>query len=861
MAYSKVTIVFNQAPASGHYIYIKEISKNINIIEMFKEQRLAPSQAVLPMFQLADETNPDRYIGYASENYKNAFNLDYNSTNLFTITSINGPIHTGTGTVIIESNYSGANFSLMHNDVYAAVVTITNETAIPEIKILNTDFSNATTNQCQNVKVNIETTILATKILSPIVVNPNTDNPFSFDWLRGQTINIIVEDSNGKRDNKSVTTPSVLTAENFTITSTNSPNGGTAIIVPIGLSGLELEYSLDNIDWQSENVFSGLEIGDYTVYIRDNFGCSTSKSFAIDQFNITEPYFYISKANSLRFAERVDWDDITVFKTDENTLSCESDVPLPYQEIQDFKTEDVITTQFKSNYSKNTVKVIVDGYIPTPIPDKSNDLLYSEDFSNSIWIKNLLNFSAKKVIPTSVSGYHNIIQSIDKGDQSGDYTLSMYAKPDELNKISFTIQNPEESAQVLTGFDFSTLSFFGDYGFGGFTFISSAYTAEDDGYYRISMKVNLSTIENIEIKLSTHSNSGSSNFTGNNVDGLFIDKVQFQKGDLTDYVPTLNEPVVEEGSDGYPEIPIYKKSNNIGIKDKRQAIKYDLGNSKTGIYFSAGNTYDFDTNVINGSYVLNGGVPEWGRIGNYLLIDSAWFEIEQIIYDEAKTADVLVISNVYTGIDASIIVGSIYNRDNFEVYEFIVNMVDYEDNLFRVRINAENDLFPDVEYLSEEINVSNNVEDLLEIRYKNTSNTDINYSTGIEHLIRVPFNKITGQYDEESETYKTDTTSKLLSADLYEVDEFVLEPNTKEIWRKINIALTHEIVIINGVSYVKNASFNTEPLGETNLYVLSAAMVKTGNVYNISSNDTFEYSDEGVEIPNLIETEEGFVEY
>lgn len=745
MAYSKVTIVWNSVPNDGEVFSISESSLGNIMSEIFKNARLSTGQTAIPseiqnlysmtvadtvdistvgarytpvngdltstpldllpiidgpgtyIFELVSETpviiydiatgndiswpygsfsligGSGIYSGFISNNYKTAFNLDYNSASLYTVNSTNGPVDSGTGTVEIIANFSGAVF-VAGTNTSDAVVTIVNESAVPEIHIIDSSLSEATTNKCQNVKVNIETDIIATKILSPIVVNPNTDNPFSFDWLRGQTINVLVEDANGKQANQSITTPSVLTADNLEITANNSPNGGTAAIIPIGLSGLTLEYSLNNVDWQSENVFSGLMVGDYTAYVRDNFGCSISKPFVIDEFNITEPYFYISKSNSLRFAERVEWNDITIFKTDENTLSCESDVKLPYQEIQDFKTEDVITTQFKSNYATNIVKTI-------------------------------------------------------------------------------------DSAGVETN------------------------------------------------------------------------------------------------------VPIYKKSNNIGIKDKRQAIKYNLGNSKTGIYFSAGNTYDFDTNVVNGSYVLNGGVPEWGRIGNYIQIGSAWFQIEQIIYDEAKTADVLVISSVYTGIDASVIVGSIYNRDNFEVYEFIINMADYENNLFRVQINAENNLFPDKEFLSEQINVSDDVEDLLEIRYKNSSNTDINYSTGIEHLIRVPFNKIVGQYDEESETYKTDTTSKLLSADLYEVDEFIFEPNTKEIWRKINIALTHEFVVINGVSYVKNAGFNTEPLGETNLYVLSAAMVKTGNVYNSKSNDTFDYSDEPVEIPNLIETESGFVEY
>lgn len=672
MAYSKITITFSDVegmPLENSYLQISESTRSKIFVEQFYRNRSAPYKVAIPVF-----TEEATYLGFISQNYADAFQLDHNVYNEYDIEVINGVTGSGMGQVIITAKYPGAVFGIYSNDS-GAFINVSNEPAIPEVHITSSSLTEATTNKCQNVKVNVTTDILATKILSPIVVNPNTNNPFSFDYARGQTFNVIVEDSNGKQATKQIITPSVLTVLNFTVTANNSPNGGTVTIVPSGLSGLELEYSLDNSTWQEENVFSGLIVGDYTVYIRDNFGCSVSIPFTVDEFNITEPFFYISKANSLRFAQRVIWNNINVFKTDENTLSCESPVLLPYGEMQDFKKEDVITTQFKSNYTTNIAK---------------------------------------------------------------------------------------------------------------------------------------------------------------SIDSLGIEVV----------------------------LPITKKSYNIGIKDKRQAIKYNLGNSKTGIYFTAGNTYDFDTNVANGSYVLNGGLPEWGRIGNYLLIDTAWYEIEQIIYDEAKTADVLVISNVYTGAQTNTIVGSVYNRENYEVYEFTTNMIDFIDNLFQVKITAENDLFPNIEYLSEKINVTEKVDDLWEIRYKNSTNTDINYSTGIEHLIRVPFNKMQGKYDEESDTYKTDTTAKLLNADLYELDELVFEPNTKEIWRKINIALTHEIVSVNGVSYVKNATFSTEgPLEQTNLYVLSAIMVKTGNVYNSKSNDSFDYSEEPIDIPNLIETEEGYVEY
>lgn len=747
MAFSKITINFLSVPSDGQHLNFKETLYNLSLNEAFKNNRLSSFQVKIPeivmdtytmtvaggtniedvgaeytpingnvtrtplnglpvidnpdgsiTFQIISETpvviydiatgnniywpygqfdvssTSGRYNGYISDNYANAFNLDYNISSLFTVVSFPGEINSGLGTVIITAKYSNAVFDNVdyNND---AEITIENEFALPEFSITGITFSAASTNKCQNVKVNVTTNHLATKIISPVSVDPNIANPFSFDVLRSQLVNIIARDINGLQVSQTITTPSYLNANNFNIVANNSPNGATAVINNTGLSGLTLQYSLDNATWQSSNVFPGLEAGDFTAYIKDQFGCSTSLGFNVSEFNISDSYFLYPKSNSIRLAERVVWDYINVFKTDENTLSCESDVELPYKEVQEWQSSDVITNQFRSNYASNVV-----------------------------------------------------------------------------------------TAEKLDG-----------------------------------------TITNILIT---------------------------------------------------------KKTQNIGIKDKRDAIQYNLGSGKTGIYFNAGNTYDFDTGVINGSYLLNGGRPEWALIGNYIQIGVSWFQIEQILYSEVKASDILVISNVYTGTEATVIVGSIYNRENFEVYEYTVNMASFLNSDFRTKLVASDTHFATKTFLSEQINVQLKRSDLLEIKYKNSRNTDINYSTGIEHLIRVPFNKLSGKYEDENETYKTDTTAILLGSELFEIDEILLEPNTKEIWRKINIALSHDTIEVNSVGYVKSAGFTTEgPLGETNLYVLTASMIKIGNVYNGNSGDSFGYTDEeNIEIPNLLESDSGYIE-
>lgn len=346
----------------------------------------------------------------------------------------------------------------------------------------------------------------------------------------------------------------------------------------------------------------------------------------------------------------------------------------------------------------------------------------------------------------------------------------------------------------------------------------------------------------------------------------FCEVQQFQSADIvatqffSNYQDITATAIEENGNE--TALPISKKTSNIGIKNSRDARRYGLGNGKTGIYFVQGNLYDYDSGAVIGNYALNGALPEWAVVGNYFSIGLAWYQIEEIVYDETKNADIIVFSNNYSGPESNIIVKAIYNRFEYEVYEFAIDMVNFLNKNFRVRIDNTDPNFPPIEHLSELINVKIRQEDTLEIKYRNTTNTDVVYSTGINNILRIPYTVINGLLEEENETYKTDTSAKLLKSELYEVDEFVFEPLTKEMWRKLCQALSHEIVFIDAVGYTKNADFESEgPLGESNLYVLNAKMIKNGNVYNSSGLVDSGFGASPIEIPGFVEYENGFVRY
>jgi hypothetical protein len=685
MANSKITIEFLDIPGHNYTINFGESGVlSSSFVERFRPNRVSSNQVTIPSdlsYDLGDGPITV-YNSYCGMNFKNAFNLDYNSSNLFTVTAIADTVDplNGKGKVVIEANYPNAVFTYTDDGLGVVDVTIENISAIDIIQITEKTFSEAT-NPCTHVRLNVTTSVLAVNVLSNFGnISANTNNPFYIDVLRASTVNLSVEDENGNIVLDTIRTPRNLSASNFVTTVSNSPNGATLSIqdnTPTfsDVTPLEIEYSLDNDEWQSSNVFPGLEVGDYTLYVRDQFGCSFSVDFTVNETNIYAPHFYISPSNSIRFAQRITFGDAANYKNDENTLSCEVDVNIPYKEVQLFQTADIITTQFESNYAVKDVKVV-----------KSNG--------------------------------------------------------DEVN------------------------------------------------------------------------------------------------------------------------VPVIQKTNNIGIKDKRDAVKYNLGNGKTGIYFTSGNVYNYDTNATSGTHALNGTLPEWAIVGNYFNISSAWYIIENVFFDEDKNADVIVFTQTYTGLDTPIVIGCIYNLFDYEIYEFTIDMVDYINESIRVRLVNQDDHFGTLTHLSELIDVKVRHEFTLCHDYWNDDNTDIFYATGIRHRLRIPYTKVEGYLDEESSTHKTDTNTILLSGMLYKGKKFIYEPMTEGLWEKLCRALTHKNIFIDDVKFVKSGEYETDgPLEDSNLYVLSAKMLKATSVYSTDGKSILNGSSNEIEIPGIIEGDAGFIKY
>lgn len=117
---------------------------------------------------------------------------------------------------------------------------------------------------------------------------PSSNRSYTFTGLPGGNHTVSVTAAAGCSSTLTVNVPSSgilsVTAPTSTGTSCSGASNGT-IAAGIPSNGVApFQYSVNGTSWQSNNVFTGLAPGNYTVYIRDNSGCiSTPVSISVDQ--------------------------------------------------------------------------------------------------------------------------------------------------------------------------------------------------------------------------------------------------------------------------------------------------------------------------------------------------------------------------------------------------------------------------------------------------------------------------------------------------------------------------------------------------------------------------------------------------
>ena len=277
----------------------------------------------------------------------------------------------GTGEVLTGS-YKVLGVVFTYNNFTGTVFSIT------DVSILEAD-----TDPCNNVKLSVTTSFQASNMTSP-VNSIVTTNPFVFTYPRNDSSFNLTMIESGNTDTKTLYIPKLLPSLVSAQVVNTTQNIATVNIVlspPLfqnqTINGVQypliFEYSLDNTVWQASNSFTGLVIGTYAVYVRDNIGCSVSVSFEVTTFSPNlidfEAITRISNLNSIRFKEDAVFSNCGTRKLPTNTLSFEERDNRPERGfVQLVQQCDTPATQMDSNYAVNTAKLIDCNGVETDLP-------------------------------------------------------------------------------------------------------------------------------------------------------------------------------------------------------------------------------------------------------------------------------------------------------------------------------------------------------------------------------------------------------------------------------------------------------------------------------------------------------------
>lgn len=329
----------------------------------------------------------------AAMNFYQAFNLDHNYTNQFTVnltfeeqTEVDEFGNEVPGEVIpivtIE-HPDNTKFDTHLNNTSNITSSVT--TTAQEVEpTLNLSLV-AGSSPCSNYKLIIETNVTAGVI---VVEHPvgnltdenviNLDGSASYEVERVKPSELsqgIVKLKDSLLNNRSLVSvlfyaPTVLSISSVKIE--GSPFGAAAIINVS--NGQGRSFSLDNVTFQGSNTFPQLPAGNYTAYVKDSVGCTKSKTFVITEDQASgitvSPMIRIPVHNSLHFVKRGG-----------NSLLNYLSTEMPgyvqiFNYFQEYLKGDSIRTQFKSSYEINRAFLIDENETETELTviKKSNNI-------------------------------------------------------------------------------------------------------------------------------------------------------------------------------------------------------------------------------------------------------------------------------------------------------------------------------------------------------------------------------------------------------------------------------------------------------------------------------------------------------
>lgn len=266
-----------------------------------------------------------------------------------------------------------------------------------------------------------------------------------------------------------------------------------------------------------------------------------------------------------------------------------------------------------------------------------------------------------------------------------------------------------------------------------------------------------------------------------------------------------------------------KRTNNFDIIDVRVGNITQVGTTMV-VYFE-GSIPDW---MITGSSI---GVS-WGIPPNETAINDIVFEI---IWLDAFGVYGLRLTNYWAGGDiANVTVTTTYDKFEYNIYEFDVDFSQFSAGKYQIQIDASGITDePDVCYKSEILLLKDAHENTYQFISEHDENTQINYSWGIQHMIRLGIESpMKFSPDGDKTIHKTDSNTLLLDSSNYENYEIELSPLPAGMAIKVSLFISLSTLFIASRSYVASANPSTERLGDSNLYDCKLSLILANDPFD-----------------------------
>lgn len=300
-----------------------------------------------------------------------------------------------------------------------------------------------------------------------------------------------------------------------------------------------------------------------------------------------------------------------------------------------------------------------------------------------------------------------------------------------------------------------------------------------------------------------------------------LDKNDTLKGQQIKSSFDFHAITLHDCSDGSKiDIPIIQIQENLGATERMDCILFEIGD-KTGVYFQGGNTYVPNTDTVLGTNTFNGTTPRWAEVGQLVFIDGiGGFRIETTSFDSDRGGYFIV--DVKTPVQTNSKIQVTYNRHDYNLFEFFVDVNNINDTSFLVIEKGFNNNGSPVlvgnPWVSEFIKKRADTSQMLRLDWSDPLNKgDIVFQSGITFTARLSGEMIPVWFDEaETETGDERETSIVQKTSMG--FEILIEAINQKQVTQLNIASTLDGFKVNGLFLVRKKTPEVKTMDKSNLW-------------------------------------------